>query len=312
MLVQVTVPPAYQRIADELRRRIATGALKPGDALPSVRAVSRRWKVAPGTAVQALKVLVREGVAEAVPRSGMRVVGAVERAPRQLSREKIIAAGIRMADKSGLQGLSVRALGDELRAPTMSLYRHIESRDHLISLMVDAALGEEPHPEVARLSWRSGLERIARHEWRMMRRHPWLARAVHVSRPGTEPNALRFADRMMEALSSTRLNAKERLNLHVLLHSFVQGLAVNVEAEAHAVRETGIDEEEYMRGNEPQFEALASSGQFPFFARMLREIPQEFELDLDALFELGLTALLDGSERWARVRSARPLKRRTG
>lgn len=289
------MPPAYQRIANELRKRIASGRLSPGDALPSVRVVSRTWKVAPATAAHALRTLVQEGWARSVPRSGIRVVGPVDRrAGSDLSRARILSAAIRMADRVGIAGLSVRALAEELNAPTMSLYRHIEGKDHLVALMVDAAFGEEPMPDVTGLGWRKGLEVATRQEWRAMRRHPWLAGAVHISRPGTQPNALLFADRVMQALERTSLNAAQKLELHVLLHSFVQGMAVNVEAEAHARRETGIDEEEYMRGQEAQFQAVAASGELPWFARMLREMPEDFRIDLDALFERGLDAMLSG------------------
>jgi hypothetical protein len=84
------------------------------------------------------------------------------------------------------------------------------------------------------------------------------------------------------------------LQVHVVLHSFIQGLAVNLEAEAQAIGDTGITEEDHMRLNEATFSALAGSGRYPYFAKMMRGISPSFELDIDALFELGLARLLDG------------------
>src|SRR6185312_11388043 len=193
-------------IADELRRRISTGALAPGDALPSVRAICRRWKVAPGTASRALQRLVAEGLVRAVPRSGHRVAGVPENGP-ELTQKRIVAGGIHMADRHGLERLSIRALAEELNTRPMSLYRHVESKEQLIWLMVDSALGELPLQEPSKRGWRAGLELAARQEWQIMRRHPWLSRALHVSRPGTQPTALAFADRVMASLSTTRLKA---------------------------------------------------------------------------------------------------------
>jgi DNA-binding transcriptional regulator YhcF (GntR family) len=283
-----------RQIAEVLRRRIATGALGPGDALPSVRALSRRWQVAPGTAARALQVLVHEGLAKAVPKSGVRVLGATLSDDRVLSRERIVAAAIRLADQAGLEAFSVRALAEVLGAAPMSLYRHVENKEQLVWLMVEAAFAEEALPQVEGVGWREGLERASRQEWRVMRRHPWLARAVSITRPGTQPTALAFADRVMQALEGTALNGGEKLQLHVLLHGFVQGLAVNVEAEVQARSESGIDEAAFMRGQEAAFAEIAASGRFPFFARMLATIPSDFDLDVDVLFEHGLAALLRG------------------
>ena len=52
----------YQRIANELRRRIESGQLKPGAKVPSTRALATKWKVAPVTAAHALKTLAHEGL----------------------------------------------------------------------------------------------------------------------------------------------------------------------------------------------------------------------------------------------------------
>lgn len=67
-------PPAYQRIADLIRDRIASGDLPPGSRLPSVRNLVRRYTVSSTTARQALDVLVSSGMVKAVPGSGHYVV----------------------------------------------------------------------------------------------------------------------------------------------------------------------------------------------------------------------------------------------
>jgi hypothetical protein len=77
------------------------------------------------------------------------------------------------------------------------------------------------------------------------------------------------------------------------LDSFIQGLAVNLEADAQAAGDTGITEEEHMRLTEAKFAALAGSGRFPYFAKLMHDMAS-FELDIDSLFELGLARLLDG------------------
>jgi AcrR family transcriptional regulator len=287
------VADSYQRIAGDLRRRIQAGELRPGARVPSTRALARKWKVANATAAHALQALTEEGLVKAVPRSGTVVVGPEPRTG-ELSRERILGAALQIADEEGLAAVSIRGVAAKLGAPVMSLYRHVRGKEQLIALMADVALGEEVASGAVPSGWRAQLELAARIEWRVMRRHPWLARVVHISRPSATPNALAHADRVMRALDGSPLDEPRKLELHVVLHSFIQGLAVNVEAEAQAVGDTGLTEEDHMRAQEPGFAALAASGRFPAFARMLRGIPDQFDLDLDALFELGLRTLLDG------------------
>lgn len=58
--------PPYQQIAADLRARIESGDLAPGDMLPSITRLSQEYDVAKGTAVKALDVLRREGLTRAV------------------------------------------------------------------------------------------------------------------------------------------------------------------------------------------------------------------------------------------------------
>jgi DNA-binding GntR family transcriptional regulator len=58
--------PPYQQIAADLRARIESGELAPGDMLPSITRLSQEYGVAKGTAVKALNVLRSEGLTRTV------------------------------------------------------------------------------------------------------------------------------------------------------------------------------------------------------------------------------------------------------
>lgn len=53
--------PPYRQIASEIRHQIRSGKLKPGDRVPSVRAILRDYQVAMATAQKALATLRAEG-----------------------------------------------------------------------------------------------------------------------------------------------------------------------------------------------------------------------------------------------------------
>lgn len=63
----------YSEIAESIRRRIASGELKPGDKLPPVREMARRWNCTPGTVSRAYAELAREGLVVGHRGSGTRV-----------------------------------------------------------------------------------------------------------------------------------------------------------------------------------------------------------------------------------------------
>lgn len=65
--------PPYRLIADELRRRILSGELAPGDRVPGENVLVVQYAVAAETARKALGVLAAEGLTEARRGSGTRV-----------------------------------------------------------------------------------------------------------------------------------------------------------------------------------------------------------------------------------------------
>src|ERR1700754_3742778 len=60
----------YQQLADDLTALIRTGALKPGDRVPSVRETSRERGMSPATVIHAYELLEGRGFIETRPRSG--------------------------------------------------------------------------------------------------------------------------------------------------------------------------------------------------------------------------------------------------
>jgi AcrR family transcriptional regulator len=300
-------PPPYERIADSFRRRIEAGLLVPGDRIPSTRGLARKWHVAVATAAHALKTLAAEGLVRTVPRVGTVVAGAgggaslvtgARGAPpdRRLPslRERLVVCAIAIADTEGLTALSLRGVAARLATPVTTLYRHVDNKDDLLRLMTEAALGEEQLPVERPAGWRAQLELAAQLQWRALRRHPWLARLMGVTRPRPLAAALTHADWVLKALEVPGLDAHQRMSLHIVLHGFIQGLAVNLETEADAASETGLSDTEWMHTQAAEFTALTATGRYPAFATVLRDLAEGFELDLDSIFHLGLCALLDG------------------
>jgi putative molybdopterin biosynthesis protein len=68
--------PLYLQIAESIRQEIVYGALAPGDALPSLRAMAERWRCTVGTVQRAYAELARESVVTTRFGQGTRVAEA--------------------------------------------------------------------------------------------------------------------------------------------------------------------------------------------------------------------------------------------
>ncbi|MEU5846909.1 TetR/AcrR family transcriptional regulator [Saccharopolyspora shandongensis] len=300
--------PRYLTIAAELRRRIEQGELVPGAKVPSTRRIAAEWGVAAATAAKALAALKQEGLIRAEPRSGNVVEGPSRTAatkpahrpvprgrPEDLTRGRIVQAAIEIADNEGLAVLSMRGVAARLGVAPMSLYRHVAGKDQLVMLMADAAFGERGYPAQPPTGWRARLELCARTLWSLYRRHPWLAQLSPITRPLPLPNLAVHAEWALAALDGLNLGAAAMCDLHVLLFSHVQGIAVHLEREQQALGASGVSEDEWMDNQAPTLEAIIGTGRYPTFAGVLTTLSAEgYDLILDDLFDLGLRLLLDG------------------
>ena len=304
----MTQPP-YRRIADEIRTQIADRELRPGDPVPSARGITREWGVALATATKVLATLNAEGVTRSLPGRGTvvagpagpaRPAGVAARARRDegdpdLTRERIVAAAIRVADAEGLAHLSMRRIATELGTAPMSLYRHVNGKDELLVSMMDSVLGEDPLPARPPKGWRAQLELSSRVQWQVFRRHPWLAPALSMTRPQLIPNGMRHTEWALRALDGLGLTIQETMNIHMMLFIHVRGLALNLEAEAQAEQDSGLSNDEYMQTQEQGFRDVAATGDFPLLDRLVNS---EMDLNLDQLLEFGLARILDGLGRY--------------
>ncbi|GAA3636916.1 TetR/AcrR family transcriptional regulator C-terminal domain-containing protein [Microlunatus ginsengisoli] len=282
-----------QRIADELERRIVAGELAPGDLLPSARQITRDWHVAIATATRVHATLRAAGLAETLP--GLGVV--VRRpSPRPvpadgLQARVIVATALGIADREGLEAVSMRRLATELNTAPTTLYRHVADKDDLLLKMLDTAMGEWRPPPREGAGWRECLEAAARGLWRQFRRHPWLAAALSVSRPPAVAGGIGWTEWVLDVLTDEVTDLGTRFDIHLTLFSYVRGMAVNLEAEAAATALTGMDADEWMDTQLPALRAIADQTDYPQFTALVH---QPYDFSLDRIFEQGLGYLLSG------------------
>ncbi|MGY2126031.1 TetR/AcrR family transcriptional regulator [Nocardia gipuzkoensis] len=165
-------------------------------------------------------------MAEEPPRVARLLWSGTERSGRgrrpALSLDRIIEAAIAVADAEGIGALSMQRVATELGAATMSLYRHVASKDELVALMLDTAMAERPG--LPRGDWRAAIEQWARRTREMYRRHPWIL-AVGVSNRWMGPNEAAWGEAAMSALLDAGLPPDEIADVIFSVNAFVGGVA---------------------------------------------------------------------------------------
>jgi AcrR family transcriptional regulator len=207
-----------------------------------------------------------------------------------LSLEKIVAAAIVIADAEGLDAVSMNRVAKQLGTGAMSLYRYVASKEELLALMIDAAIGSVPKTP-ATGDWRERLEGWAWSTVRAMRAHPWSARAP-VAGPPVAPNAVAWFEDALAALQGTGLSPQEKPSVVLLLSGYVQNHVTVMTEVARGF--LAADPDQAMRGYSDTLRAVTDGARFPALHEILAAGVFDRADPPDDEFRFGLERLLDG------------------
>jgi AcrR family transcriptional regulator len=227
-----------------------------------------------------------------------------------LDVDRIVRAAIELADADGLAALSMRRVADRLGVAVMSLYTYVPGKAELIDVMfdtvcaeADSGVDEDGADEDG--GWRARLERVARDNWAMYHRHPWM---LHVApnRPVLGPHALAMYERELNAIDGIGLSDVEMDSVVILVAGHVEGAARRSIETAQAERRTGMTDQQWWSAHAPLLAELADFRRFPTASRVGSAAGEAHgaAYDPDHAFEFGLQRVLDGIE--ALVRSRNP------
>jgi AcrR family transcriptional regulator len=216
-----------------------------------------------------------------------------------LTLERIVDAGVDLARAEGLQAVSMARVAGELGSSPMSLYRYVDTKDELLELMVDAAIG--PPPPTGDDGWRAGLSRWAWTYHDRLREHPW-GLQVPISGPPRTPNALAWLEHGLRPLRETRLPEHEKASVVLLLSGHVRGEAA-LTADLTATNPTI---EATMTGYADLLRAIAAAERFPALHAVLAAGVFDVADDPDVEFSFGLDRILDGVDALVRERERVP------
>jgi AcrR family transcriptional regulator len=188
-----------------------------------------------------------------------------------LTLKAIITAAINIADRDGLDALSMRNVAKQLGAGAMSLYTHVPGKTELIDLMLDTAYGqlyervEEPSQQPG--DWRAALRFIARRNWELYRSHPWLLQ-ITTGRPVLGPHVSLKYEAELRPLDKLGLSDVEMDATLTLILSHVEGCARAQAALEQTQQETGLTDAEWWVAHAPLLDRLIDPTLFPVATRV--------------------------------------------
>lgn len=214
------------------------------------------------------------------------------RGPRPTrSRAEIVAAAVEIADRDGIDAVSMRRVATAVGLGTMSLYRYVPAKEDLLELMLDAVSGEYELPWSPSGNWRAEMMDLARQGRAIMHRHPWVPQLV-VGRPSYGPNVLRYLESCLSVLRGAGVERAAALEVVSLINAFVSSYAASELAEQQARHRTGRTAEQQRAVIEPYMRGVVESGEYPLFAQAIAE--SGAPPDADAQFDRVLGRLVDG------------------
>jgi AcrR family transcriptional regulator len=210
---------------------------------------------------------------------------------RALTRERVLRAAISLADRDGIESLSMRKLGQKLGVEAMSLYNHVRNKVDMLDGMVDLVFSEIDLP-ASGVDWRTAMRKRAISARQVLLRHPW-AIGLMESRATPGPATLRHHDSVLGSLRTAGFSIDMAAHAYSILDGYIYGftlteltLPFSNSGETARVAEIA---ETILEDFRP--------GEYPHLAEMAVDRATKPGYNYGDEFEYGLDLILDGIKR---------------
>src|SRR4051812_40360922 len=210
----------------------------------------------------------------------------------RLSRERVLRAAVGLADSAGLEGLTMRRLGQHLGVEAMSLYKHVANKEDLLDGMVDLVFAqiELPSPDSG---WRIAMRERAVSARAALVAHPW-ATPLMQSRTAPGRATLHHHDTVIGTLRGAGFSVELTAHAFSALDAYIYGFALQQ-------RSLPFDTLEEAQEVGRQMFARMPPGAYPHLTELAVEHILQPGYDYGAEFEYGLDLVLDGLDRALRA-----------
>jgi AcrR family transcriptional regulator len=204
-----------------------------------------------------------------------------------LSRERIVEAAVRVADRGGLAQVSMRNVGRELGVEAMSLYHHLRAKDDLLDALANWVFTQIRLPALED-PWRPAMVARAASARAALAAHPWALGLVE-SRRGPAPALLRHHDAVLGCLRRNGFSVALASHAFSAIDAYVYGFVLT---ELHLPFD-GPGGAEELVGELARF---MPPDEYPYLTEMIAEQVVGRDYTYGPEFEYGLDLVLDALE----------------
>jgi AcrR family transcriptional regulator len=141
-----------------------------------------------------------------------------------LSQGRIIRTAIDIADRDGVEAVTMRRLGQELGVEAMSLYNHIGKKNDILDGALDVVVSEFPMPP-ADTDWKAAIRTSAVETFAILLRHRWACNVLLSRTGGTGPARQRYADWLLGTLRGSGFSVELTHHAYHVLENYINGTA---------------------------------------------------------------------------------------
>jgi AcrR family transcriptional regulator len=142
----------------------------------------------------------------------------------RLNRQLILQTALELANRDGIDALTMRKLAQELAVEAMSLYHHVANKDELQDGMIDLVFAQIELPSRDK-HWKVALRARSVSTHQALIRHPW---AIGLMESGTRPGQanLRHHNAVLGCLRENGFSLAATAHAYSLLDSYIYGFAL--------------------------------------------------------------------------------------
>lgn len=210
-----------------------------------------------------------------------------------LSRDGVVAAGLRILQAEGLDAVTMRRVATELDTGAASLYVYVANRDAMLEAMLDAVIGEMQLPPIVPGRWREQLIAAGEEMVRVMDRYPGIAR-VAIGNVPTGDRALASTEWMLGLLRDAGMHEQTiawGVDIFALFTTAVS--FENSVRQANGGIFTGPGADAYIESLRLRFASLPAD-RYPNLVAMVGPLTSGGEDGGNDRFVFGLEVLADG------------------
>ncbi|GIU83991.1 MAG: hypothetical protein KatS3mg008_0766 [Acidimicrobiales bacterium] len=137
-----------------------------------------------------------------------------------LTREEILKTAVELTREVGLDGLSMRKLGDRLGVTSMAIYWYFRNKEELVAAITDAVLRLVEPPALEDGDWKHRIATAARRMHDVLVEYPGIGDEL-LAYQNFPPSAVPLLDRTMEILREAGFSAERSTMLVAILSSYV-------------------------------------------------------------------------------------------